>query len=234
MLSIERLTVGYGSRIVISGLDLELAPGQVHGLVGRNGAGKTTLLETIYGFIRAREGSVRLDGRRPTARELAYLPMENHFYPKITGREYLRIFQARSRDFDPDAWEPIFELPLDRYVDGYSAGMKKKLALLGTLSLGRPVVLLDEPMNGLDLESNLLLGRLLRSLADSGRIVLVTSHILESLTSVCDLIHVLDGGRIAHTVPRPRFAELESRLLTRESEAKLEHMRALIAQGDSD
>lgn len=231
MLSIERLRVGYGSRTVISGLDLELAPGQVHGLVGQNGAGKTTVLETIYGFVRAREGTITLDGKRPTARELAYLPMENHFYPKITGREYLRIFQARSPGFDPDAWAPIFELPLDRYVDGYSAGMKKKLALLATLSLGRPVMLLDEPMNGLDLESNLLLGRLLRSLADSGRIVLVTSHILESLTRACDQIHVLEDGRIAHTIPRSRFAELEGRLLTRESEARVEKMRSLIARG---
>ena len=231
MLSIERLSVGYGSRTVISGLDLELAPGQVHGLVGRNGAGKTTVLETIYGFIRAREGTITLDGKRPTARELAYLPMENHFYPKITGREYLRIFQARSPDFDPDAWAPIFELPLDRYVDGYSAGMKKKLALLATLSLGRPVMLLDEPMNGLDLESNLLLGHLLRSLADSGRIVLVTSHILESLTRACDQIHGLEDGRIAHTIPRSGFAELEERLLTRESEARVEQMRTLIARG---
>lgn len=231
MLSIEAMSAGYGSDLVLSGLDLELAPGQVHGLVGRNGAGKTTLLETIYGFIRARTGRVRLDGRRPTARDLAYLPMENHFYPKITGREYLRIFQARSRGFDLDAWASVFLLPLDRYADTYSAGMKKKLALLGTLSLGRPVVLLDEPMNGLDLESNLLMGRLLRGLADSGRIVLVTSHVLESLTSSCDWIHVLEGGRIAHALPRPRFPELEGRLLT-ESEAKLQHIHALISRMD--
>jgi ABC-2 type transport system ATP-binding protein len=231
MLSIERLSVGYGSRTVISGLNLELAPGQIQGLVGRNGAGKTTLLETIYGFIPAREGTIRLNGGKVTARDLAYLPMENFFYPKITGREYLRIFQARSGDFDADAWGAVFELPLDRYVDGYSAGMKKKLALIGTLSLGHPVVLLDEPTNGLDLESNLLLGRLLRSLADSGRIVLATSHVLESLTSACDQIHVLEGGRIAHTVPRSRFAELEGHLLTQESEIKLEQMRALVAPG---
>lgn len=229
MLSIERLSVGYGSEMVLTGVDLQLPSGRVHGLVGRNGAGKTTLLETIYGFFHPREGTVRLNGRKPTARELAYLPMENYFYPKITGREYLRIFQAHSPGFDPDAWGAIFELPMDRYVDGYSTGMRKKLALLGTLSLGRPVVLLDEPMNGLDLESNLLLGRLLRGLADSGRIVLVTSHLLESLTSACDQIHVLEGGRIAHTVPRSDFAELEGRLLTDESEARLEQMRALIA-----
>jgi ABC-2 type transport system ATP-binding protein len=233
MLSIDRLTVGYGSHAVVSGLDLELAPGQVHGLVGRNGAGKTTLLETIYGFIRARAGTIRLDGKRPSAREIAYLPTENYFYSKITGREYLQFFQLRAPGFDPDAWGAIFELPLDRYVDGYSAGMKKKLALLGTLSLGRSVVLLDEPMNGLDLESNLILNRLLRNLSDAGRTVLVTSHVLESLTRACDRIHVLEGGRISHTVPQSRFAELEGHLLTKESEAKLEHVRSLMSQARS-
>lgn len=229
MLSIECLRVAYGSRDVIAGLDLELAPGQVHGLVGRNGAGKTTLLEAIHGFVPVAGGRILLDGQSPSPREVGYLPMENHFYPKITGREYLRIFRARSPDFDAGAWGAIFDLPLDRYVDAYSAGMKKKLALLGTISLGRPVLLLDEPMNGLDLESNLLLNRLCRSMAESGRIVLVTSHVLESLIGACDWVHVLDGGRIAHTVPRARFADLEGLLLTQRDESKLEQMRALIS-----
>jgi ABC-2 type transport system ATP-binding protein len=111
--------------------------------------------------------------------------------------------------------------------------MKKKLALLGTLSLGRPVVLLDEPMNGLDLESNLILNRLLRNLSDAGRTVLVTSHVLESLTRACDRIHVLEGGQISHSVPQSRFAELEGHLLTKESEAKLEHVRSLMSEARS-
>lgn len=231
MLSLEHLTVAYGSHVVLEDLNLTLDAGQVYGLVGRNGAGKTTLLETVYGFVPARSGLILLDGVVPTPKELGYLPMEGHFYPRITGREYLSIFQARSPDFDADEWSSIFEVPLDRYVDGYSTGMKKKLALLGTLSLGRRVVLLDEPANSLDLESNLLLARLLRALAESGRTVLVTSHVLESLAA-CDWIHVLDERRIALSVPRPRFAEVEGHLLTQRSEAKLERMRKLL-EGDS-
>jgi len=147
---------------------------------------------------------------------------------RVTGREYLGIFRARAPDFDVDEWSAVFELPLDRYVDGYSTGMKKKLALLGTLSLERRVLLLDEPANSLDLESNLLLARLLHALAESGRTVLVTSHVLESLGAACDWIHVLDERRVALTVPRSRFHEVEQYLLTRRSEAKLERMHTLL------
>lgn len=228
MLSLERLTVAYGRNVVLDELSLAMEAGQVHGLVGRNGAGKTTLLETVYGFLRARTGRVVLDDVPPARKDLAYLPAESHFYPRITGREYLRVFRARARDFDADEWGRIFELPLDRYVDGYSTGMKKKLALLGTLSLGRRVILLDEPANSLDVESNLLLAKLIRALAESGRTVLVTSHVLESLAAACDRIHVLDDKRIALTVPRPRFAEVEEYLLARRSEEKVERMRRLL------
>ena len=228
-LSIERLSVGYGSRLVLSELDLVLRGGIVHGLVGRNGAGKTTLLETLAGFLRPRGGSVMLDGRMPTRRDLGYLPMESYFYPRITGREYLGLFRGDRTRFDADAWASVFDLPLDGFVDGYSAGMARKLALIGVLSLGRPVLLLDEPANGLDLESNLVLGALLRELASAGHAVLVTSHVLESLTAVCDEIHLLEGGRAAHRATRAEFHGLASRLLTTESEAKLARMRSLVA-----
>jgi ABC-2 type transport system ATP-binding protein len=228
-LTIERLVVGYGPHVVLSELDLVLRGGTVHGLVGRNGAGKTTLLETLAGFLRPRSGAVKLDGPSPTLRDVGYLPMESYFYPRITGREYLSLFRGEGARFDADAWGSVFELPLDRFVDDYSAGMRKKLALLGVLSLGRPVLILDEPANGLDLESNLVLGALLRELAAAGRAVLVTSHVLESLTAVCDEIHLLDGGRIVHRATRSDFPALAGHLLTAESEAKLARMRSLVA-----
>lgn len=226
MLSIDDLTVGYGRRVVISGLDLKLESGRVHGLVGRNGAGKTTLLEAIAGFLRPRTGTILVDGAPPTPRTLGYLPMENHFYPKITGREYLRVFDSRGTSFDADAWAELFSLPLDHPIDGYSAGMRKKLALLGVLSLDRKTVLLDEPTNGLDLESNLLLGHLLRELADAGRTVLVTSHTLDTLARVSDEIHVLEDGRIARSFAREEFGALES-FLTR-GEARAARLRELL------
>lgn len=234
MLSIERLTVAYDAGApVLNGLELHVPAGQVHGLVGRNGAGKTTLLAAIYGFIPGDDGTIRVRGEPPSPRSMAYLPTENHFYPMITGREYLWVFDdgkraEAGRAFDVDGWAELLELPLDRYVDAYSTGMKKKLALLGVLALDRPLLLLDEPMNHLDLESNLLLGRLLRALADAGRAILVTSHVLESLTGACDAIHVLDRGGLAHSVPREEFDELERRLVGEGLEERVARMRGLL------
>jgi ABC-2 type transport system ATP-binding protein len=226
MLSIERLVVRRGAVEVLRGADLALEPGRVHGLVGRNGAGKTTLLDALYGFLAPAAGTVSFDGRPALPTDIGYLTTENFFYPRITGREYLGLFAARHA-FDVEGWGTLFELPLDRFVDAYSTGMKKKLALLGVLSLGRPVLALDEPFNGLDLETNRLLARLLRMLAAEGRTVLLTSHVLESLTSTCHRIHLLDAGRIAGSFGADEFGRLEDELV-RGDAARVGRLRELL------
>jgi ABC-2 type transport system ATP-binding protein len=228
MLSIEGLVVRRGSAEVLRGVDLPLEPGRVHGLVGRNGAGKTTLLDALYGFVPAAAGAVRFGARPALPTDIGYLTAENVFYPRITGREYLALFAA-ARTFDVQGWGALFELPLDRPVDAYSTGMKKKLALLGILSLGRPVLALDEPFNGLDLETNRLLARLLAMLAEEGRTVLLTSHVLESLTSTCHRIHLLDAGRIAARYAAADFPRLEADL-ARGDAARLDQLRGLLGR----
>lgn len=229
MLAVENLDVRYAATPVLRELNLALAPGLVHGLVGRNGAGKTTLLDAIYGFVRPHSGTIRFHGRPVLPDDVGYLPAELTFYRRITGREYLRIFHARNRTFDVAAWCGIFDLPLDRFVDEYSTGMKKKLALLGVLRLDRPVLVLDEPNNGLDLESNQLLGQLLRVWAERGRTVLVTSHVLESLTRTCDAIHLLGNGAIEGSYDAARFDRLEAQLLSAQMSHRLHTLRRLAA-----
>ena len=214
MFSIDRLVVRYGSTTVLNDLSLDLDPGQVHGLVGRNGEGKTTLLDAIFGFVHPTSGSIRYQGEpaRPTA--LGYLRAHNYFYPKLTGREYLRIFQSKHASFDLESWGRIFDLPLDRLVDRYSTGMQKKLAFLGVLSLDRPVLMLDEPFNGLDLETNHILGKLLRTLAENGKTLILTSHVLESLTRTCDQIHLLASGTVTRSFRQSEFGDLDDLLLS--------------------
>ena len=232
MLSIDSLEVRYGAAVVLRGLTLELEPGQVHGLMGRNGEGKTTLLDAVFGMVRPTAGSIHLRGAPIRSCDVAYLQTSNFFYPRITGREYLRVFQSRHPAFDADAWSRILDLPLDRLVERYSAGMQKKLALLGILSLDRPVLLLDEPFNGLDLESNHLLGRLLRMLAESGKIILLTSHILESLTRSCDRIHLLASGAVAGTFHPAEFDGLDTLMLAGATGEKLDLAHRLLAPAD--
>jgi len=229
MISIEGVTVRYGSTPVLAGVELAAAEGRVHGLVGRNGAGKTTLLDTLYGFVRPASGTIRFRGEPLRRRHVGYLPAESHFYPGITGREYLGVFRSGGRGFDVEAWSRVFELPLDRLVETYSLGMRKKLALLGVLALARPVLILDEPFNGLDLETNQLLLRLLRELADAGSTILVTSHVLGSLTGGCGEIHLLSAGRITRSFLPPDFGSIEEALLDRETLGKLASIERLVA-----
>jgi ABC-2 type transport system ATP-binding protein len=209
MLTIDNLSVSYGTHAVLSQLDLSLERGGIHGIVGFNGAGKTTLLNAIYG-IPAQRDCIRFDGMPLSRRDIAYLETESYFYSRITGRDYLKLFQARSGGFDFETLCSVFSLPLDHFVDSYSTGMKKKLALTGILSLDRKVLLLDEPFNGLDLESVSVLQLALRKLRTAGRLVVVTSHILESLSPLCDAIHLLQDGRIYksyHPVEYPLLAD---------------------------
>lgn len=199
------LTVAYGRQEVLKALDMRVDAGRICGLIGPNGAGKTTLLDALYGLVRVEDGKMNWNGRPLSRNDIGYLEAENYFYPMITGREYLELFRLQNPAFDLERWSDVFDLPLDQIIDAYSMGMKKKLALLGVLCLDRPILVLDEPFNHLDLESNQILQSVLRKLAASGRTILLTSHILASLTDICDDIRFLLDGRMEALFAREEF-----------------------------
>lgn len=211
MITIKDLCVSYSNESkVIDSLFLDLPEKKIHGIVGLNGAGKTTLLNTLYGLKKIDSGEISCDGKRITKKEISYLVTENYFYPFITGREYLGLF--RSEKFDEDKWNGLFCLPLDDIIDGYSSGMKKKLALMGILKQDKPVMILDEPFNGLDIETCRIIRSILLRLRENGRTIILTSHIIETLTNLCDFIHYLEGGGIKFSKSRDQFAEFEKSL----------------------
>ena len=215
MLEILNLHKAYGSYVVLHDASLNLRPGTIHGLVGANGAGKTTLINCLYGLENDFAGTVR-DTAGPAVREhTGLLPYEPYFYPRLTGREYLEFcLQARGQPVvDFTGWNQILELPLDQYADEYSAGMRKKLALLALLVQQFDYLILDEPFNGLDLEANLLLKAILKRLRDRGTGILLTSHILGALTETCDEISVLVDGRVQRHYTAAEFGTLEHDLL---------------------
>jgi ABC-2 type transport system ATP-binding protein len=215
MIAIENLHVCYAKgREALKGINLSLATGKIHGLVGLNGAGKTTLLNALYRFVRPSEGRVLHDGAPLRRRDMAYLETENYFYPYMTGREYLQLFPSGSHGFDMAGWQQLFGLPLDDVTESYSAGMRKKLALMAVFKTDRPVCILDEPFNGLDLESVHLLAMILARLRARGKTVIVTSHIYESLTGCCDFIHYLHDGVIVRSYAESEFPLLKETLQT--------------------
>lgn len=208
MISIENLSKKYGSKKVLDGISAQLEKGKVYGLVGENGAGKTTFFECLCG-LNSYTGTIA-----PSPKELkehmGYLCTNPEFLSHTTGREYLKLLcnarEIKVSDLDK---KNIFNLPLDQYASSYSTGMKKKLALFGILLQKNDVFILDEPFNGVDIQSNMLIIDIIEQLKQSGKTLLISSHIFSTLSCLCDSILVLDNGRISKTVTPENFAELE-------------------------
>lgn len=229
MFTIEDLYVGYEKdKEVLKGINLSMKPGKTHGFVGLNGAGKTTLLHTIYAFIKPRTGKIDFNDKPLRRHDIAYLEAENFFYTYMTGREYLSLFPAGTSGFSVEGWEELFSLPLDDITESYSTGMKKRLALLAVLKLDKPILILDEPFNGLDLEGTHLLSMILSRLHERGKTILITSHIYETLTGCCDYIHYLNKGIIEGSYPKEDFALLQTHLKETMQERSFRHIEELL------
>lgn len=208
MITISNLTITYGKdKKVIDKLNLSIEEGLIHGIVGLNGAGKTTLLNAFFGLKKPDEGTIEFNKQRINKKYAAYLVTENFFYSNITGAEYLNLF--RNEEFEVEQWNKLFNLPLDKIIDGYSTGMKKKLALLGVLKQNKPLMILDEPFNGLDIETCRIIRMILLRLKERNKTIIITSHIIETLTNLCDFIHYLESGSIKFSKDKSGFSQFE-------------------------
>ena len=213
MIIIKELSFSYKkSQTVIDALNLQLQDHCIHGIVGLNGSGKTTLLNCIFGLLKPDGGEIFIKQARASKKLISYLPTENFFYSNITGREYLNIFH--NNNFDTEAWNSLFILPLDDVIDSYSTGMKKKLALMGILKIDKPMMILDEPFNGLDIETSRIIRSILLKLKTKGKTIIITSHIIETLTNMCDNIHYLEKGKIQYSKEKKEFKAFEEAIFS--------------------
>lgn len=206
MLEIKNISVSFKDKNVLQNLNLEIEEGIILGILGKNGAGKTTLFESLYQSQKY-SGQILWKNQKLLRQNISYLETENYFYPYITGREYLSYF---SKDKLPKTIELAekFQLPLDKYVQYYSSGMKKKLALIGMLMLDKPINILDEPFNGVDFEGVHLLYDIIRELKQSNKMVIISSHIIETLFHTCDRIVTLENGLISNIFEKSDFEKL--------------------------
>ena len=202
-----------------------LQDGLIHGIVGLNGAGKTTFLNSMFGLKKIDSGEILSDGHKINKKTLSYLVTENFFYSNISGREYLNLFA--NKEFDLEKWNKLFTLPLDHIIDGYSTGMKKKLALLGILKQDKPIMILDEPFNGIDIETCRIIRMILLRLKESGKTIIVTSHIIETLTNLCDFIHYLEKGKIKYSKDKTGFADFEREIFDKIENENIEIVNQL-------
>lgn len=210
MITIENLCVSYDKKhTVLNSFNLVLEINKIHGIVGLNGAGKTTLLNTIYGLIKPDSGNIKIDAIKSNKKIIAYLETENFFYSNITGAEHLNIF--KNNHFETDAWNELFKLPLNDLIETYSTGMKKKLAIISILKQDKPVMILDEPFNGLDIETARVLRSILLNLKET-KTIIITSHIIETLTNLCDDISYIESGKLKYTKINSEFEAFEKEL----------------------
>ncbi|HTL66277.1 MAG TPA: ABC transporter ATP-binding protein [Lacunisphaera sp.] len=200
--------LGAGRRTAVAGLTLQLAPGQVLGILGPNGSGKSTVLKALAGLIRASAGSCRIFGHEAgsdAARaRVGYLPESPRFPPLLTAREVLAFcaglsgfagFHRELRVQQMLHWSGLVEVA-DRPIGGYSKGMVQRLGVAQAILHDPDLVLLDEPADGLDPVARLGLNQLLCDLAAHGRTIVVASHLLAQADSICDRIALLGAGRL--------------------------------------
>ncbi|HEU4596872.1 MAG TPA: ABC transporter ATP-binding protein [Pyrinomonadaceae bacterium] len=221
--AVEAVSKRFGEVVAVDGVSLTVRAGEIYSLVGANGAGKSTLFRMIVGLSEPDAGSVSVCGADvkkrgiEAKRHLGYLPEELYFYQRLTGREYLRLVAGlKGCDLQEVPGEvEFFELKAveSKWVGGYSLGMRKKLGLAAAL-LGSPnVLILDEPLNGLDVEMMRKLRLRIERERDAGRSVLVSSHVMSFVERVSDRIGVMRAGRLV-------------------AEGTPEELRAQAAQGD--
>lgn len=209
MLTINNLHFSYSEKEVLKGLNFSAQSGKIHGILGMNGSGKTTLFKTIYGFNVKESGECLFNDKPVSKRDIAFLETANFFYSYMKGQEYLELCALQNPDYSIENWNQLFQLPLNDLVEHYSTGMKKKLAFLGIIALDRPILILDEPFNGIDFESSEVLYEILKRLRKKGKTILLSSHIIESLTNICDEVSYLSNGVIERKYAQSEFRQME-------------------------
>jgi ABC-2 type transport system ATP-binding protein len=211
MIEIKNLSKKFGSHEVLKNINIQFDNGKVYGIVGENGAGKTTLFRCISD-LEDYDGKI-ISNPNPIKNHLGLLLTEPFFFQKITGKEYIQLLiNARNIHIDDIDARNIFDLPLNQYASTYSTGMKKKLALTAILLQGNDYFILDEPFNGVDIKSNIIITELINKLKDMGKTVILSSHIFSTLSDTCDEIHLLSQGSFVRSVEKSDFSSLESEM----------------------
>jgi ABC-2 type transport system ATP-binding protein len=207
LLRTEHLTKDYGRFRALDDLNLEVAAGEVFGLLGPNGSGKTTALRLLLGFLRPTAGRALVAGHdcwrdSVAARgKIAYLPGELRLYENMTGRDLVRFLcQLRGQPVldNLDDLARRFDIDLDRPIASLSSGMKRKVALLQVLAPHAALLIMDEPTNALDPTMRDVLLDQVRLARSRGQAVLFSSHVLSEVEQVCDRVAILRRGRLVH------------------------------------
>jgi ABC-2 type transport system ATP-binding protein len=222
MLEARSLTKYFNHIPAVREVSFRIQPGEILGYLGPNGAGKSTTVKMLTGIVEPSEGQIFFNGRSvyddfpAFQRRIGYVPEEPHLYPHLSGREYLQLV-GRLRGMPRSVLEPkidqflrLFSLFADGYapLSSYSKGMRQKILLSGALLHNPDILILDEPFSGLDVTSAMVVRSLLRRLAQDGKMIFYSSHVLEVVEKVCSTVLILRKGQVVAYDSITRLQEL--------------------------
>jgi len=210
MIEIASLCKRYGSFTAVRSLDLVVSAGELFGFLGPNGAGKTTTMRMIAGILQPTSGSVKIAGHDvrtnplEAKRALGFIPDRPFIYEKLTGMEFLRfaagLYGEHGAEVDRRGMELLALFDLDNWrdelVESYSHGMRQKLIIASAFIHRPPVIVVDEPMVGLDPKSAKILKELFREYTKRGHTVMMSTHTLEIAEGMCDRIGIMQRGEL--------------------------------------
>lgn len=211
IICVDGLIKEYAGIKVVDGVSFSVNKGEIYGLLGRNGAGKTTIMKILLGLANPTSGKVSILGKdmsvnseKKVLKKVGCIIENPGFYSNLTGTENLEIF-AKLRGLDQDSVKKALELVNLPYKDKklfskYSLGMKQRLAIANAIMHNPEILVLDEPINGLDPIGIAEVRELLKKLKESGASIIISSHILSELENVADRISIIDFGKIIEEI----------------------------------
>jgi ABC-2 type transport system ATP-binding protein len=205
MIKIEKLSFRYNkSKVLFNGLDLELAEGQIYGLLGKNGAGKSTLMKTITGLLFPFEGTCTVNHLQPHKREQAFLEQlffipEECYLPPLSIVHFLNIYAPFYPSFDRTAFHQYlneFNIDTKADLDKLSFGQKKKTFIAFGLATNTRLLIMDEPTNGLDIPSKVQFRKIMANAGKADKIILLSTHQVRDLDDLISSIIIMDNSKV--------------------------------------
>ena len=200
-LRVDKVSTYVGKTVLVNNTTFDVKAGEIIGLIGPNGAGKTTIMKTILGLMKFK-GKIEVNGKNVSENDhhalttVGALIEHPAIYPFLTGKQNLTLYAQKQADMN----NLIYELQMDSFINnkanGYSLGMKQKLGIAIALLNQPQIVILDEPMNGLDIESTIRVRKLIKRYSNQGTAFLISSHILSELQKVMTRVVLISGGQI--------------------------------------
>lgn len=243
MIELKEVRKLYGNKVAVDGLNLKIPEGKLFAFIGPNGAGKTTTVKMITGLLKPTSGEIRIDNRNMSTDSLdlkgiiAYIPDQPFLYEKLSGREFLnfigQIYRIPKDELNGeiDRYLELFQMKdyIDQLIESYSLGMKQKVVITAGVLHKPRLIVVDEPLVGLDPANVKIVKELFKQLVRNGSTIFMSTHILAIAQEIADIIGVIHQGKL---IAQGTFEELKTKQKNNNGQMSLEDIFLLLCQDD--